>query len=105
METLRSHISGYAVPTNVIDVPGGGGKTPEMPQYLISMSPTKVVLRNYEGVSATDGEPQYSDVGWQSEGEQAGRSRGVAGLLESMEERASEPAHLERRRRKQKPST
>ena len=105
MEALRGHISGYAVPTYVIDVPGGGGKTPVMPQYLISMSPTKVVLRNYEGVIATYVEPQYIDEGWQSEGEQAGRSRGVAGLLESMEERAIEPAHLERRRRKQKPST
>lgn len=105
MEALRGHISGYAVPTYVIDVPGGGGKTPVMPQYLISMSPTKVVLRNYEGVIATYVEPQYIDEGWQSEGEQAGRSRGVAGLLESMEERVIEPAHLERRRRKQKPST
>ncbi len=105
MEALRGHISGYAVPTYVIDVPGGGGKTPVMPQYLISMSPTKVVLRNYEGVIATYVEPQYIDEGWQSEGEQAGRSRGVAGLLESTEERAIEPAHLERRRRKQKPST
>ena len=105
MEALRGHISGYAVPTYVIDVPGGGGKTPVMPQYLISMSPTKVVLRNYEGVIATYVEPQYIDEGWQSEGEQAGRSRGVAGLLESMEERAIEPARLERRRRKQKPST
>ncbi|HAI52252.1 MAG TPA: lysine 2,3-aminomutase, partial [Firmicutes bacterium] len=68
MEALRGHISGYAVPTYVIDVPGGGGKTPVMPQYLISMSPTKVVLRNYEGVIATYVEPQYIDEGWQSEG-------------------------------------
>jgi len=56
-----------------------------MPQYLISMSPTKVVLRNYEGVIATYVEPQYIDEGWQSEGEQAGRVPGRGGLLESME--------------------
>lgn len=48
IEGLRGHTSGYAVPTFVVDAPGGGGKTPVMPQYLISQSPTKVVLRNYE---------------------------------------------------------
>ena len=84
MEALRGHISGYAVPTYVVDVPGGGGKTPVLPQYLISMSPTKVVLRNYEGVIATYAEPQYIDEGWES---QAGQREfgGVAQLLESRE--------------------
>ncbi|HPT82260.1 MAG TPA: lysine 2,3-aminomutase [Limnochordia bacterium] len=101
MEALRGHISGYAVPTYVVDVPGGGGKTPVMPQYLISMSPTKVVLRNYEGVIATYVEPQYVDEGWEpTEGQTA--SRGVARLLQSTEERSIEPADLERRRWKRK---
>ena len=36
MEGLRGHTSGYAVPTYVIDAPGGGGKIPVMPNYLIS---------------------------------------------------------------------
>ena len=35
MEGLRGHTSGYAVPTYVIDAPGGGGKIPVMPNYLI----------------------------------------------------------------------
>lgn len=102
MEALRGHISGYAVPTYVVDVPGGGGKTPVMPQYLISMSPTKVVLRNYEGVIATYAEPQYIDDGWESEHGDEETYTGVAQLLESKDNRVIEPANLERRRRNAK---
>ncbi|MGC8867733.1 MAG: lysine 2,3-aminomutase [Elusimicrobiales bacterium] len=50
IENLRGHTTGMAVPTFVVDAPGGGGKIPVMPQYLISISDTKVILRNYEGV-------------------------------------------------------
>ena len=58
MEGLRGHTSGYAVPTYVIDAPGGGGKIPVMPNYLISYSDHKVVLRNYEGYITTYEEPR-----------------------------------------------
>ncbi len=58
MEGLRGHTSGYAVPTFVIDAPGGGGKIPVMPNYLISYSDHKVVLRNYEGYITTYEEPE-----------------------------------------------
>ena len=57
MESLIGHTSGFAVPTYVIDAPGGGGKIPVMPNYLISWSTNKVVLRNYEGVITTYKEP------------------------------------------------
>ncbi len=57
MESLIGHTSGLAVPTYVIDAPGGGGKIPVMPNYLISWSTNKVVLRNYEGVITTYKEP------------------------------------------------
>ena len=57
MESLIGHTSGLCVPTYVIDAPGGGGKIPVMPNYLISWSPTKVVLRNYEGVVTAYKEP------------------------------------------------
>ncbi|MFZ5943964.1 MAG: lysine 2,3-aminomutase [Bacillota bacterium] len=57
MELLRGHTSGYAVPTYVVDAPGGGGKIPVMPQYLISQSDKMVILRNYEGVIAAYTEP------------------------------------------------
>jgi lysine 2,3-aminomutase len=58
MESLVGHTSGFAVPTYVIDAPGGGGKIPVMPNYLISWSPKKVVLRNYEGMISTYQEPE-----------------------------------------------
>jgi lysine 2,3-aminomutase len=62
IEGLRGHTSGYAVPTFVVDAPGGGGKTPVMPQYVISQSPKRVVLRNFEGVITTYTEPApYED--------------------------------------------
>ncbi|MBI5887945.1 MAG: KamA family radical SAM protein [Deltaproteobacteria bacterium] len=48
MEELRGHTTGYAVPTFVIDAPGGGGKIPVAPTYLISQAKNKATLRNYE---------------------------------------------------------
>ena len=57
IESLIGHTSGLAVPTYVIDAPGGGGKIPIMPQYLISWSTNKVILRNYEGIITTYKEP------------------------------------------------
>ena len=57
MEGLRGHTSGYAVPQYIVDAPGGGGKIPVMPNYLVSYSDHKVVLRNYEGYITTYEEP------------------------------------------------
>ncbi|MFN0008008.1 MAG: KamA family radical SAM protein [Planctomycetota bacterium] len=51
MEGLRGHISGLAIPTYVVDAPGGGGKIPVGPNYLLHHDPKKkrAVLRNYQG--------------------------------------------------------
>jgi lysine 2,3-aminomutase len=49
MKNIRGYISGYAVPTFVIDAPGGGGKIPINPEYLISVDERQAVLRNYKG--------------------------------------------------------
>ena len=57
MEGLRGHTSGFAVPIYMIDAPGGGGKIPVMPNYLLSISDHKVVLRNFEGFITTYEEP------------------------------------------------
>lgn len=57
MESLVGHTSGFSVPTYVIDAPGGGGKIPVMPNYIISWSTNKVILRNYEGIITTYKEP------------------------------------------------
>ncbi len=57
MEGLRGHTSGFAVHQYIIDAPGGGGKIPISPNYQISMSDHKIVLRNYEGYITTYEEP------------------------------------------------
>jgi lysine 2,3-aminomutase len=63
IEALRGHTSGYAVPTYVVDAPGGGGKIPLNPNYLISYSDHKIVLRNYEGYITTYEEPtEYEPI-------------------------------------------
>ena len=48
MDKLRGHISGLAVPHFVIDAPGGGGKIPLLPSYVVSQDEDKIVLRNFE---------------------------------------------------------
>jgi lysine 2,3-aminomutase len=62
MEQLRGHTTGYAVPQYVIDAPGGGGKVPINPGYVLSHNADRVVLRNFEGrvfeyPEALDGTP------------------------------------------------
>jgi len=62
MESLRGHTTGYAVPQYVIDAPGGGGKVPVNPEYVLSHNRDRVVLRNFEGKifeypEAADGTP------------------------------------------------
>ena len=85
MEGLRGHTSGYAVPTYIVDAPGGGGKIPVSPNYMISMSDHKVVLRNYEGYITTYEEPidyKPSDAAkYHLKRPEPGQS-GVLGLLE-----------------------
>lgn len=101
IEGLRGHTSGYCVPTFVVDAPGGGGKTPVMPNYVISQSHDKVILRNFEGVITTYSEPKNYSYTCQCEvciGEKEGHKVGVAGLLNN-ERMILEPSELERKKR------
>ena len=85
MEGLRGHTSGFAVPQYVIDAPGGGGKIPLMPNYLLSMSDHKVVLRNFEGYITTYQEPtDYVPAAQEVAMTQAedAHSEGILALLE-----------------------
>ncbi len=90
MEALRGHTSGFAVPTFVIDAPEGGGKVPILPNYLLSMSERKVVVRNYEGYITAYTQPTayaphdpatcaYCQA--QRGTEDRGGQEGIAGLL------------------------
>lgn len=47
MKSLRGHISGYAIPSYVIDAPGGGGKIPINPEYLLSINASQIIMKNY----------------------------------------------------------
>lgn len=58
IEGLQGHTTGFAVPTFVIDAPGGGGKIPISPNRIISQGHQKYVLRNFEGKYATYTEPE-----------------------------------------------
>ena len=49
IEGLRGHTTGYAIPQYVIDAPGGGGKVPINPGYVLYHDNEKIVIRNYEG--------------------------------------------------------
>ena len=103
IEGLRGHTSGYAVPTFVVDAPGGGGKTPVMPNYVISQSPRKVILRNFEGVITTYTEPEnYVEechcIDCQNKKQ---IDEGVCSLLET-DRMALEPGYLARKERNKK---
>ena len=103
IENLRGHTSGYAVPTFVVDAPGGGGKTPVMPTYVISQSPDKVILRNFEGVITTYTEPREYHEECHCEACEAKRrvDEGVASLLET-DRMSLEPSFLMRHERNKK---
>jgi lysine 2,3-aminomutase len=60
IENLRGHTTGYAVPTYVIDGPGGGGKIPITPNYLVSRENGRYTLRNFAGDIFTYVDPTYS---------------------------------------------
>ncbi len=91
MEHLRGHISGIAVPTFVVDAPGGGGKIPVHPNYVVSQHEHKVILRNFEGRIVAYEEPR-DYTGMCTEGRPCAHCRdvlregvetvGVAGLFD-----------------------
>lgn len=67
MQGLRGHTTGYAVPQFVIDAPGGGGKVPINPEYVLSHNHDRVVIRNFEGrvfeyPEGEDGTPRVPKV-------------------------------------------
>jgi len=105
IENLRGHTTGMAVPTFVVDAPGGGGKIPVMPNYLISMGDGRAVLRNYEGVITRYSWPTHQATiakasHCETDGDKAkyAAKEGVAALL-SGDALCIEPADLPRKQR------
>lgn len=101
IEGLRGHTSGYCVPTFVVDAPGGGGKVPVMPNYVLSQTPNKVILRNFEGVITTYTEPKNYVSKCNCpvcRGEMENTIHGIAGL-EQGKALSFEPTDLPRKKR------
>lgn len=102
IEHLRGHTSGYAVPTFVVDAPHGGGKIPVSPNYLISQSSDKVVLRNFEGVITSYPEPKQYHEHDEENCEYCiaakGKAVGIAALMQD-EANNLEPTDLPRNKR------
>jgi lysine 2,3-aminomutase len=98
IEGLRGHISGFAVPTFVVDAPGGGGKIPVMPNYVISHAPGKIVLRNFEGVITTYSEPSHYESNCDCEDCKKTTLDGISGLLSGVQ-LSLEPENLKRKKR------
>ena len=93
IEGLRGHTSGLGVPTYVIDAPGGGGKIPMLPNYVISRSHNKIVLRNYEGKLFTYAEPKKYEAACSCEECTALREKGENGVIGLMlDEKTVDPA-------------
>ena len=99
MEYLRGRISGLAIPTFVVDAPHGGGKIPILPNYIVSMSPTHTVLRNYEGLLVN-----YPEPGVESAEDEMTEQIGTPGVWELASGRASviTPANTQRGQRREK---
>jgi len=98
MEYLRGRISGIAIPTFVVDAPHGGGKIPVLPTYVVSMSPTHTVLRNFEGLLVSYPEP---GVDVEPAIEAAGSDPGVWELSSGKAD-VIQPAHTQRMGRRDK---
>jgi lysine 2,3-aminomutase len=104
MEYLRGRVGGLGIPTFVVDTPHGGGKIPLLPNYVVSVSPTHTVLRNYEGMLVNYPEPLAPDPTPASDGVPP---EGAVGVWELASGRASviAPAtgHRSTRRATRKP--
>ena len=102
IEGLRGHTSGFSIPTYVVDAPGGGGKIPVMPNYLISHGVENVILRNFEGVITSYTQPKGYSNSCRCEAcnsETKAKLVGVAGL-HKRQQVSLEPEGLERKQRK-----
>ncbi|MBP0726498.1 lysine 2,3-aminomutase [Bacillus sp. RG28] len=108
IEGLRGHTSGYAIPTFVVDAPGGGGKISLQPNYIVSQSSKKTILRNFEGVITFYPEPESyvegtADEYFQSiysDHETKASNIGIAGIM-SEEYSSLLPSQLERLKKRE----
>ncbi|HPS54611.1 MAG TPA: KamA family radical SAM protein [Sedimentisphaerales bacterium] len=103
IEYMRGRVSGIAIPTFVVDAPHGGGKIPIIPNYIVSMSPTHTVLRNYEGLLVNYPEPEIkASPRLQQEEDKAQSTKGGVWELASGKLSIIQPLNMNRTDRRQK---
>jgi lysine 2,3-aminomutase len=81
IEMMRGYTGGLSIPTFVVDAPGGGGKIPLQPFYLLSVTEKEVLLRNYEGMIIKYFNPHEADFAKAKKSNGNGRDGGTARLL------------------------
>ena len=102
METMRGYTGGLAIPAFVVDAPGGGGKIPLQPFYLLSVNERDVLLRNYEGMIIKYYNPDNGQPEKNRKPNGNGKLGGTAQLLKG-QQKALVPEETQRyKRRKQK---
>ncbi|MGE5893288.1 MAG: KamA family radical SAM protein [bacterium] len=102
IEMMRGYTGGLCVPTFVVDAPGGGGKIPLQPFYLLSVSEKDVILRNYEGMIIKYFNPQESDFGRPKKANGNGKDGGTAQLIKGTVKALVPEETVRYKRRKQK---
>ncbi len=101
IEMLRGYTGGLCIPSFVVDTPGGGGKIPLQPFYLLSVTDKDVLFRNYEGMIIKYFNPQETDFGFSRKAGGNGRDGGTAQLLKG-NSKALVPEETPRYRRRNK---
>ena len=81
MEMLRGYTGGLCIPSFMVDTPGGGGKIPLQPFYMLSVTDKDVLFRNYEGMIIKYFNPQETDFGFSRKSGPNGKDGGTAQLL------------------------
>jgi lysine 2,3-aminomutase len=102
IEMMRGYTGGLVIPNFVVDAPGGGGKIPLQPFYLLSVTDKDVLLRNYEGMIIKYFNPEETHYEKAKKGNGNGKYGGTAQLLKG-QRKALVPEETQRyKRRRQK---
>jgi lysine 2,3-aminomutase len=102
IEMMRGYTGGLCVPQFVVDAPGGGGKIPLQPFYLLSVADKDVLLRNYEGMIIKYFNPQEADFGKPKKTNGSGKDGGTAQLIKGNGKALVPEETVRYKRRKQK---
>jgi len=105
IESLRGHTSGLAIPQYAVDAPGGGGKIPVNPQYLLAYDQGRAILRNFQGRLYEAHDPPDLPGGSMPAPRLCNPERGIDTLAPSGWQRSPEPGDAESKAQADTPAT